>query len=231
MDNVFDQIVVSIDGSEEIHDRQRGKGAYRKTLKNLSLFDTKTMESKITFACVLNRNLLSDDEIENEKQKLDVLKTEYHVKEIRFLPLLPLGRAKHAETQRSDVEMLSVVEWINRKYYFRTSCGLGQSVMIESNGDVFPCHVLKETEKEIIGNIYEDNLQDITQKPFFSQLRNINVNTDNKCKQCSMRYLCGGVCKIWENQDCSDLYNRAKYLLNDAMQICNVSSKKFELIN
>jgi uncharacterized protein len=225
---IFDQIVISIDGSEEIHDRQRGKGSYRKTINNLSLFDTKTVENKMAFACVLNRNFLSEDEIENEKQKLNELKNQYQIKEIRFLPLLPLGRAKYSAAQSSEVEMLSVSEWITGKYYFRTSCGLGQNVMIESNGNVFPCHVLKEAQKQIIGNIYENNLQDITQKPVFSQLRNINVNTCNKCKHCSVRYLCGGACKIWENQDCSDLFNRAKHLLNDALQICNVSPVEFE---
>jgi radical SAM protein with 4Fe4S-binding SPASM domain len=99
--------------------------------------------------------------------------------------------------------------------------------MIESNGDVFPCHVLKETEKRVIGNVYEDRLQIITQKLSFSQLRNSNVNSNRKCRQCDIRYLCGGVCKIRENQDCSDLYIRAKYLLNDDLKICNVSSEEF----
>ena len=124
-------------------------------------------------------------------------------------------------------QKIGVIEWMNRKYYFRTSCGLGQSLMIEANGDVYPCHVLKETEKQIIGNVYETSLPSITQNPAFDKLRNINVNTIYKCHQCDMRYLCGGICKIWENQDCSDLYDRAKYLLNDALKICNISIKEF----
>lgn len=227
INSVFDQIVVSLDGSEETHDKERGEGSYQKILNNLALFDTKMMEKKVSFACVINQLSLSSCELENEKNSVNSLKTQYPIKEIRFLPLLPLGRAKCIKTQRNEAEMLSVSEWIKREYYFRTSCGLGQSVMIESNGDVYPCHVLKETEKQIIGNIYKANLSDITQKAVFNQLRNMNVNTINKCQQCEMRYLCGGVCKIWENQDCSDLFNRAKYLLNNAQQICNVSSEEF----
>jgi len=224
---IFDQIVVSIDGYEEIHDKQRGKGAYQKTMNNLALFDLKIIEKKVTFACVLNQQSLSVCELENVKFQVNSLKTRYPVKEIRFLPLLPLGRATHFKTQRNKAEMLSVNEWINRRYFFRTNCGLGQSVMIESNGDIYPCHVLKETQKEIIGNINKESLQDITQKTVFSQLRNINVNTNSKCQKCTMRYLCGGVCKIWENQDCSDLYDRAKHLLDGALQICKVSSEEF----
>jgi uncharacterized protein len=226
INSVFDQIIISIDGSEEIHDKQRGKGAYQRTMNNLALFDAKTIEKKLSFACVLNQQNLSDLDVENEKHSVNALKTQYPVKEIRFLPLLPLGRAKYIKTQRNEAEMLSVTEWMNRKYFFRTSCGLGQSVMIESNGDVYPCHVLKEAEKQTIGNVYESSLQEITQKREFCQLRNINVNTNPKCRQCEMRYLCGGVCKIWENQDCLDLYNRAKYLLKDAMKICNIPDEK-----
>lgn len=222
IESVFDQIVVSIDGAEEVHDKQRGKGAYQKTMNNLAFFDTKTLEKKISFACVLNQQSLSAFELESEKCSVNALKNQYKVKEIRFLPLLPLGRAKHIKTHRNKAEMLSVSEWINRKYFFRTSCGLGQSVMIESNGNAYPCHVLKETENEIIGNIYKIGLPDIIQNASFSELKNKNVNTNYKCQKCEMRYLCGGVCKIWENQDCTDLFNRAKYLLNDALQICNV---------
>lgn len=228
---VFDQIVVSIDGSEEIHDRQRGNDAYQKTMNNLALFDLKTIEKKVTFACVLNQQSLSECELENAKLHINSLKTQFAVNEIRFLPLLPLGRAGHFKTQRNKAEMLNVNEWMSRKYYFRTSCGLGQSVMIESNGNVYPCHVLKETQKQIIGNINKDNLQDITQKTVFDQLRNINVNTNSKCHKCAMRYLCGGVCKIWENQDCSDLYNRAKHLIDDSLRICNVSPEESGLMN
>lgn len=226
---VFEQIVISIDGSEETHDRQRGKGAYQKTMDNMALFDAKTIEKKISFACTLDQHFLSTGEFGKIKDQVYALKTQYPVKDIRFLPVLPLGRATHFKTQRNEAEMISVSEWMNRKYYFRTSCGLGQSVMIESNGDVYPCHVLKETKKQIIGNVYESDLFTITQKSDFMQLRNINVNTNEKCKNCDLRYLCGGVCKIWDNQDCSDLYKRAKYLLDDALKICIFHDEKINL--
>jgi uncharacterized protein len=227
INSVFDRIIVSIDGSQETHDRQRGKGAYLKTMNNLALFNTKTIEKKVTFACVLNQQAFSPKEIENIKNQLYSLKCQYPVKDIRFLPLLSLGRAMHTITRRNEAEILTVSEWMKRKYYFRTSCGLGQSVMIESNGDVYPCHVLKETEKHIFGNVYNQSLQAIAEQPAYRQLRDKNVNTINKCGQCDMRYLCGGVCKIWENQDCSDLFNRARYLLKDALQICNISISEF----
>jgi uncharacterized protein len=228
---VFDQIAVSIDGAEELHDKRRGKGAYLKTMNNLASFDAKYIEKKVSFACVLDQQLLSAKEFEDAKQQVNSIKSQYPVKEIRFLPLLPLGRAINTKTQRNKAERLGVSEWMNRKYHFRTSCGLGQSAMIESNGDVYPCHVLKETEKQVLGNVYEQSLQVITETPAFKKLREINVNTNNKCKQCEMRFLCGGVCKIWEDQDCTDLFERAKYLLNDALQICNISIEEFELIN
>jgi len=219
---LFDQIVVSIDGSEEIHDMQRGAGAYQRTLGNLKLFDTKTIEKKVSFACVLDQNNLSLHNIDKERKQVESLKTQFAVKDIRFLSLLPLGRAKPSKSTRIPVENLTVSEWIKRKYYFRTSCGLGQSIMIESNGNIYPCHVLKEIENQSIGNIYTLSLQKVSQNAYFKQLVKINVDTIHKCQNCEMRYLCGGVCKIWENQDCNDLFNRATYLYMDALQICNI---------
>ena len=34
--DVFDKIVVSVDGPKEIHDKIRGKGAYKKTINNFT---------------------------------------------------------------------------------------------------------------------------------------------------------------------------------------------------
>jgi uncharacterized protein len=219
---VFDQIIVSIDGSEEIHDKQRGKGAFQKTLNNLSLIDKQILENKTSFSCVISPESLSVCDLEYEKEKMFQLKEQFKINEIRFLPVLPLGRAKQFKTNRIETEKIGVVEWMKRKYYFRTSCGLGQSVMIGSNGDVYPCHVLKETENYFVGNIYQSRLSEIIQQEKFMKLRNITVNTDLKCSSCEMRFLCGGICKIWKAQDCNDLFERAKYLFNDALEICNI---------
>lgn len=227
---VFDKIVVSIDGSEKIHDNQRGQGSFQKTIKNLGLFDSEIVKEKISFACVFDKSLMTQDEIEIEKQSVNNLKVKFPVKEIRFLPLLPLGRAGKLITQRNNAEEIGVSEWLNRKYYFRTSCGIGQSVMVEPGGKVYPCHVLKDAENQKIGNINNLDLFEITRKEVFKQLKGINVNTIPKCMKCDLRFLCGGICSIWSNQDCTDVYNRAKYLLKDALKICNILSFEVEII-
>ena len=221
---VFDQVVVSIDGSEQIHDRRRGEGSFQKVISNLELLRIRSEDIKLSFACVLDQEILSPEELENERRSIELLKTRYSIDEIRYLPLLPIGRAKAMRTKRNIPENIGVREWINRKHYFRINCGLGQSVMIDSNGEVYPCHVMKEIDKQLIGNVYDQKLANILQGSTFTQLRELNVNTNYKCSNCEVRYLCGGICKIWEDQDCSDLFNKAKFLLDDAFKILNISN-------
>jgi len=215
----FDRVIVSIDGDENTHDRRRGAGAYRKTMENLRKFENKVIEKKFAFACVPDPRSFSDHDPEIEREMVNLLKDEFPVNEIRFTPLLPMGRGSKFPVQSMKPELLTVSKWMKRKYYIRTSCGLGQSLMIDADGLAYPCHVLKETEKRIIGNISNERIGDIVNKEAFTGLRNINVNSDNKCRHCDMKYLCGGICRIWADQDCSGLFQRAVYLLEDAMKI------------
>jgi uncharacterized protein len=222
---VFDKIVVSIDGSQEVHDKQRGKGAYLKTITNLKKFSQEIVEKKFSVACSLNQNLYSDDELQKEKNAVSSLKAKFPVKEFRFLPVLPLGRAENCDLKRNEADLITVSEWIERKYYFRTSCGLGQNIMVESNGETYPCHVLKHKTGESVGNVLHKGLSFIVEKETFKQLRNITVNTIRKCSSCEMRYLCGGTCFIWKEQDCTDLFKKGQYLFNDALAILGINLK------
>ena len=38
-----------------------------------------------------------------------------------------------------------------------------------------------------------------------------------------MRYLCGGGCRVWENEDCSDRYERAQGLVDESIEILGLS--------
>lgn len=216
---VFDKIVVSIDGSTEVHDKQRGKGAYLKTTTNLDKFSQKVIEKKFVVACSINQHLYSDEELQKEKKAVSSLTEKFPVKEFRFLPVLPLGRAENCALKRNEAEPISVSEWIERKYYFRTSCGLGQNIMVGSNGETYPCHVLKHKNGESVGNVLREELAFIVEKSSFKKLRNVTVNTMKKCRSCDMKYLCGGTCFIWKEQDCTDLFKKGQYLLNDALMI------------
>jgi radical SAM protein with 4Fe4S-binding SPASM domain len=83
----------------------------------------------------------------------------------------------------------------------RDSCGLGYSVMIDSKGDTYQCHIIKETDNKNCGNILQKKLVNVVQSPEFRSLQSINVNLISRCCNCYLQYLCGGICRIRENPD------------------------------
>lgn len=75
----------------------------------------------------------------------------------------------------------------------RYTCGLGQNLYIAPDGGAYPCPAWRGREK-LLGNISE-GLEDILKKEAFIELSRHHVDTNEKCKECRVRYLCGGMCK------------------------------------
>jgi uncharacterized protein len=218
----FNQITVSIDGSENLHDTRRGKGTYRKVIDNLKRIDKKSLKNKFSLCTVIDHSTLSDNEIKSEKQHIANLKDELNLLDIRFLPQLPLGRVENEIAKRPRVKNITVAEWVNNTYSPRSSCGLGYNLMIDSDGSAYPCHVYRN-DRYNLNNLFENELENIIKKDNFLDLRKINVNTNEKCLNCNFRYLCGGLCGIWKDEDCSDLYLRAQNLFLEALEILQIS--------
>jgi uncharacterized protein len=94
--------------------------------------------------------------------------------------------------------------------------------MINPDGNVYPCHVYANQDY-YFGNIYEKNLKEIINSKKYLDLRGINVDKIEKCRECAMRYLCGGGCRVWENEDCSDWYEGAQNLVDESLEILGLS--------
>lgn len=71
-----------------------------------------------------------------------------------------------------------------------TNCGIGASILINYDGKIYPCHKFSSYYLD-----YESNGTDIIQK--FNQL-NIDTsnNNINQCRNCELRYICSGGCRI-----------------------------------
>ena len=221
MISAFDQIAVSLDGTETVHDKRRGKGTYNETIKNLNRFGKDIRREKISISTVIDYQNLSEEKIENEKKHILKLQEKYEFSDIRFTPILPLGRAVDSNYKKSKAENIGVINWIKKKYSPRSSCGIGYNLMIDSDGSVYPCHVYKK-DNYYIDNIADRHLVDIVKKQIFINLKKINVNTIKKCSKCNLRYLCGGMCSAWQHEECKDLYQRAKKLFLEALEILKV---------
>jgi uncharacterized protein len=64
--------------------------------------------------------------------------------------------------------------------------------------------------------------------------RNATVDSNAKCRQCALRYLCGGFCRAWSTdgpdappQDCKALQMRARSLLAGALEALEIEMEEW----
>lgn len=76
---------------------------------------------------------------------------------------------------------------------FIGGCGAGRFYLaMEPNGDIYPCVFFPRVEKYRIGNILEDDFEELwLNNEILKQLRNKDILKGN-CGKCSYRYYCGG---------------------------------------
>ena len=103
-------------------------------------------------------------------------------------------------------------------------CGTGYSLInIDWNGDVYPCHLLKNKEVKL-GNIIKDEFDDIFEKSYRLGIRKMSHEIE-KCKECDFMTTCRGGCKAAayykygdfnrEDSICNALYEHQKNLYLD----------------
>lgn len=220
----FAEIVVSFEGSRGRHDAKRGKGTYDKVMRNLQRFNDNIRNQKMSLAAVFDFKNTPEEIIESEKQHIKETGEHLGIHKIRFLPLLPLGRAGNMDLSREKAEPITVSQWTAYGHSPCSSCGIGYVIMINPDGNVYPCHVYAHQHYNL-GNIYEKNLKEIIDSSKYRELRKINVDKIEKCRACDLRYLCGGGCRVWKKKNCRDLYERAGGLVDESIKILGLKEK------
>lgn len=76
---------------------------------------------------------------------------------------------------------------------FVGGCGAGRFYMsVEPNGDLYPCVFFPHEEELLLGNLLEDNFEDIWKRNrLLEDLRNKNI-LDDHCGHCESKNICGG---------------------------------------
>jgi uncharacterized protein len=225
----FDQVVVSVDGNEKTHERRRGNGTYHLLLKNIKVYQElsklNSIMGELSIACVMN----SEDINGEPGWSVRKLAAELGVKRTRFRPLLPLGRAEDFDEPlfaEGLLEHLSSKEILESEIKPIKTCGIGQNIYIEPDGNSFPCYAYHRPHT-FLGNVTEHELADIINSNSFKALQSCTVNTLKKCSACEYRYLCGGACRAWGNEEnqydlfaappnCDHLKKKAKELIEAA---------------
>jgi len=116
------------------------------------------------------------------------------ISNIRFRPVLPLGRSADVKMDES----FTCADEIDvfRPFQPRVTCGLGQNLYVEPDGGAYPCYAWCGRGHRL-GNVLRDGLTAVLDGAAFRELSRHDVDTNEQCRVCNARYLCGGVCKAW----------------------------------
>lgn len=202
------RVQISIDGYDEATNSLiRGKGNFSKALNAVNLFYESNVDTEISVTPYLDKQLA-----ENYQCYIDfarMLNQKYHKANflVKFTFDVLNGRdICVSEKQKKDYQ--SIVTKIYNELYgdfvdkpflefhkhggIENNCDYG-NVAISADGNVCLCPIIPEMKP--VGNIRVnsfDELLDIAQKA-----RSLsNINNLSPCKDCELKYICGGECRI-----------------------------------
>ena len=209
------KIQISIDGANsETHDKIRGLGSYKSTIRGIEFLLKKNMGKDIVIAFVpmkINVHELPD---------IIDFALEHEIPVIQFPPLSPSGRARKNwdELKLSNEEMLWFWEFVSKRaeelkgkmdlladcFSINIAnsavpyrCSIGTQLRIDPMGNVFPCQCFHFGTEYLLGNIRELSLEEIVHG---SQLKEIikacfqRPLKIEECRKCPWRNFCGAGC-------------------------------------
>jgi radical SAM protein with 4Fe4S-binding SPASM domain len=183
---------VSVDGhNAEVHDGIRGKGAFEKTVHGIEYL--KELGIHVDVISVISRiNYRYIKEIEDFVSTIgDSYALSY---------VYPYGRAAHSDMLLTPKEIFDVkISGLVSKDFEtsitpRNRCHVGETICVAANGDIYPCLRLRLPEFKV-GNIRENDLCDIYTTDLMQDILKFTVEDAEKCKDCEIRYFCGGGCR------------------------------------
>lgn len=211
----MENVVMSIDGRREVHDKIRktlnGKGTFDIIIDNFKRFVAMRGEGKSYYVrgTFTNQNLDFGRDIE--------FLAEQGFKEISVEPVvLPKGSPLAIPDEalpaiREEYRRLSK-EYIKRKKEGRgfnffhfvvdieggpcltkrvNACGAGNEYLsITPKGDIYPCHQFSDNPKFYMGNVFEGKIDPSVRSIF----KNSSLFTREKCGDCFAKYHCSGGC-------------------------------------
>jgi uncharacterized protein len=231
MISAADEIVVSVDGNQNSHDAHRGEGVYNRVVANLSQLSARQADfpGKIVIAAALTNAQMTGAEGEAVRvlgEKLGF--------GMRFKPILPLGRGRNLDVQLSYNSSLD--EDVDRLAYGSrpvSTCGLGMNLYIGADGTCYPCYALMHPRHHLGNALHEGLMQVLSRNDAY---RAITVDSNRKCRDCELRYLCGGFCRAWSEgddpdaplPDCTVLYQRAAVMLRIALEVLDIPENRWK---
>lgn len=210
----MDNVVLSLDGRQEVHDRFRvdhlGKGSWQKIVPLFQRFVEKRGGKSYYMRGTFTH--FNPDFVNDIKQMLDLGFTELSMEPVVCAPTdksalteqdinVVLGEYERLaslmlEREKQGKPFTFYHYMIDLKggpcIYKRISgCGSGTEYMaVTPWGDLYPCHQFVGDEKYKLGDIYNG----VTNKTAQCQFENCNVYAKPDCKDCWAKLYCSGGC-------------------------------------
>lgn len=228
----IDELQVSIDGYDEISNAVvRGAGVYEKALNTVEKFlNYKHIYVSVVTTPLYDTLFLNKDKfIEFGKSLVSRFGVERFL--IIFAKELINGRCIKADKEKNE-KMTKIIDDIYEKIYpdsalntfivnhqynrIFKNCGYG-GLTINSNGDFYFCG--RVFDVSCYGNIREISFEKIMMMRKLAR-RMSYVDNIIPCKECSIRYICGGGCRVANVPEivCSTLDKREKIFYRECSQ-------------
>jgi radical SAM protein with 4Fe4S-binding SPASM domain len=195
-----DEVQISLDGaSAPVHDEIRGTGMFSRTLRGISLLKAAGVRFRVAIV-VMPQNV--DDLFENLAPLARTLGEGFQIK----LGLaVEQGRAdksmKFSSSTEGEEYMRRIIAHLSnegvrvptpiRPNLMNTSCGYGKEFVIDSDGLMYGCG----PRQHPIGNLKHEAFVSIAARTMRNS-RMVEVDSVEGCRDCNIRYLCGGNCRL-----------------------------------
>lgn len=228
------RVQISIDGYDEnTNSHIRGKGNFSKALKAVSMFYETNVDTEVSVTPYLDKDLA-----ENYQSYIDFARmlNQKHCRPnflVKFTFDILNGRTIHvSEKQKNDYQALVTHiynelygDFIDKPFLefhkhggIENNCDYG-NIAISADGNVCLCPIIPEMKP--VGNIRInkfDELLNIAQKARMLS----NINNLSPCKDCELKYICGGGCRI---KNFSDFKENDMQEIATSKRICSQEHK------
>lgn len=218
---LFDLVTLSIDGpNDEIHSLTRGHN-FDRVIAATSLLDKHNVDYTLSMT-VTKDNI---DYIEEMATKFG--------NRLNYAPYFPIS-GESSSLDITGIEYYNALKsatGVRPLSYCESSldnalvsqchkCAIGDGEFsISATGDVYPCQLI-HTDEFYAGNIHERNIKEIYYKSkAINDCAHLDVDTIKGCKDCPIKYICGGSCRARAYYGCGDI--------NSTTDFCKYEQESF----
>jgi len=181
----FDEIRISIDGTQAVNDAIRGTGTFEKIINGFDCVQ-KAGGNPVAFITITSLNLPNIENLMNFMFRRGIVN--FH-----FSPLRLVGRAVNEKLMCNYNDAIEMVgAFWTKKFGLQLSttlkesfnCGVGKYISVHPDGSVYPCHLLAYPEFQI-GNVKKQGIINIyLQSKLMRQLRSLSTDKILRCSEC-----------------------------------------------